>query len=161
MAKEKEIKTNAMRILDKLGYEYQTYTYENDGTCVDGEKVAMLLNEDPEQVFKTLLTRANNNYYVFVVPVKYELDLKKCAKAVNEKSVEMVHVKELFNLTGYVRGGCSPIGMKKDFKTTFHETCDLFDTIIFSGGKIGIQIEMKVSDLHKFNHFQFADITKE
>lgn len=161
MSKEKEIKTNAMRILDKLGIPYNSYIYENDGTCVDGEHVAELLHQDPEQVFKTLVTTANHNYYVFVVPVAHELDLKKCAKAVHEKSVEMVHVKDLMSITGYVRGGCSPIGMKKEFLTTFHETADCFDTIIFSGGKIGLQLEVKVSDLHTFEKFQFADIVKE
>ena len=156
--KEKEIKTNAMRILDKLKYEYTTHTYENDGTCVDGENVARLLNQNPAQVFKTLVTTSDHQYYVFVVPVEKELDLKKCAKAVNKKSVEMVHVKDLLNITGYVRGGCSPIGMKKEFITTFDESALLFDTIIFSGGKIGLQIQMKVEDLKKFSSFSFASL---
>ena len=160
MAKEKELKTNAMRMLDKLNIPYKTYTYENDGTCVDGLSVATMLNQDPEQVFKTLVTKANTNYYVFVVPVAYELDLKKCARAVNEKSVEMIHVKDLVTITGYVRGGCSPIGMKKEFVTTFHETAEIFDSIIFSGGKIGLQLEVSVNDLHSFPKFQFKDIVK-
>ena len=161
MAKEKELKTNAMRILEKLNIAYQTYTYDNDGTCVDGLTVATTLNQDPEQVFKTLVTKANGNYYVFVVPVAYELDLKKCARAVNEKSVEMIPVKDLVSITGYVRGGCSPIGMRKEFTTTFHETAEIFDSIIFSGGKIGLQLEVSVTDLRKFPKFQFADIVKD
>ncbi|MBR3840318.1 MAG: Cys-tRNA(Pro) deacylase [Erysipelotrichales bacterium] len=150
-----------MRILDKLNIAYKTYTYDNDGTCVDGLTVASMLHQDPEQVFKTLVTTANHNYYVFVVPVAYELDLKKCARAVGEKSVELVHVKDLVTITGYVRGGCSPIGMRKEFTTTFHETAEIFDTIIFSGGKIGLQLEVSVNDLRSFPKFQFADIVKE
>lgn len=157
----KETKTNAMRILDSKKIAYSTHAYENDGTCVDGETVAEMLNQDPEQVFKTIVTKSNHEYFVFVLPVKEELDLKKCAKAVGVKSVEMLHVKDLLPTTGYVRGGCSPIGMKKEFPTIFNETAILFDTIIFSGGKIGLQIEMKVEDLKTFEKFSFADIIKD
>ncbi len=154
-------KTNAVRILDQNKIKYNIHEYPHDDTCVDGINVAKLLNEDPEQVFKTLVTVSKNKqYYVFVLPVINELDLKKCAKVVNEKSIEMIHVKELLPLTGYVRGGCSPIGMKKSFKTIIHETAFLYDTIIFSAGKIGMQIEMKPNELINLINASYADIIK-
>lgn len=155
-------KTNAMRILDQANIKYNVYEYPHTDECVDGINVAKLLNEDPETVFKTLVTVSKNKqYYVFVVPVLYELDLKKCAKAVGEKAVEMIHVKELLPLTGYVRGGCSPIGMKKPFKTVLHETAMLYDNIIFSGGKIGLQIEMNPNELLELINASYYDIVKE
>lgn len=155
-------KTNAMRILDQAKIKYNVYEYPHTDECVDGINVAKLLNEDPETVFKTLVTVSKNKqYYVFVVPVMYELDLKKCAKAVGEKAVEMIHVKELLPLTGYVRGGCSPIGMKKTFKTVLHETAMLYDKIIFSGGKIGLQIEMNPNELLELINANYYDIVKE
>lgn len=154
-------KTNVMRILDQKNIKYNVFEYPHEDGMVDGENVALLLNEDPEQVFKTLVTVSKNKvYYVFVVPVKYELDLKKCAKAVGEKNIEMINVKELLPLTGYIRGGCSPIGMKKQFKTVIHETAMLFDTIIFSAGKIGYQIQMNPNDLIELINAKYEDIIK-
>lgn len=154
-------KTNAMRILDQNKINYKVYEYPHNNQCVDGLNVANLLNQDPEQVFKTLVTVSNTKkYYVFLVPVAYELDLKKCAKTVNEKNLEMIHVKDLFALTGYVRGGCSPIGMKKTFTTVIHETAYLYDTIIFSGGKIGLQIEINPDDLINLLNSKYSNITK-
>lgn len=148
--KEKEIKTNAMRMLESASISYIVHTYESEDGLIDGISVAKKCGEDPEQVFKTLVTEGDDrNYYVFVVPVENKLDLKACAKAVGVKNVEMIPQKELFPLTGYVHGGCSPIGMKKRFPTVFDETVVLFDTILVSGGKIGLQIEAKPDDLLK------------
>ena len=122
--------------------------------------MATVLNEDPNQVFKTLVTvGSNKNYYVFLVPVNRELDLKKAASSVNEKSIEMLKSKDLLPLTGYIHGGCSPIGMKKQFKTVVDKSADNFETIIFSGGKIGYQIEMTLEDLGKVITFDLAIIT--
>lgn len=125
-------------------------------------KLAAVLNENPEQAFKTLVTvgKTGKNY-VFVVPVNKELDLKKAAKAVGEKSIEMIKSKELLPLTGYVHGGCSPIGMKKFFPTTFHKTAEDFETIMFSAGKIGHQVEVKLSDVDKVIRYQIADIVTD
>lgn len=151
-------KTNAMRILDQKKINYNTYTYTNT-EAISGMEVATVLNQDPNKVFKTLVTvGASKVNYVFVVPVNCELDLKKAAKAVGEKSICMIKSKELLPLTGYIHGGCSPIGMKKQFKTVFHETASNFETIIFSGGKIGYQIEMKLEDLNKIFKFDIKDI---
>lgn len=155
-------KTNAMRILDQAKLPYEVFTYEHGKDAVDGITVANMLHQDPESVFKTLVTISNTKeYFVFVVPVAHELDLKKCAKAVGVKSVEMIHVKDINKITGYIRGGCSPIGMKKAYTTTFHETCQLFDTIMFSGGKIGCQIAMNPKDCIDLIHASCADIIKE
>lgn len=135
-------KTNAMRMLDSAKVSYETYTYESDGDF-DGQSVAKKIGKDPAQVFKTLVTASpSKNYYVFVLPVLNELDLKAAAKAVGEKSVEMIAVKDINKVTGYIRGGCSPIGMKKQFVTVIDDSCLLFDTIIFSAGKIGYQLEV-------------------
>lgn len=151
-------KTNAMRILDQKKINYNTYTYTNT-EAISGMEVATVLNQDPNKVFKTLVTvGASKVNYVFVVPVNCELDLKKAAKAVGEKSICMIKSKELLPLTGYIHGGCSPIGMKKQFKTVFHETASNFETIIFSGGKIGYQIEMKLEELNKIFKFDIKDI---
>lgn len=151
-------KTNAMRILDQKKINYNTYTYTNT-EAISGMEVATVLNQDPNKVFKTLVTvGASKVNYVFVVPVNCELDLKKAAKAVGEKSICMIKSKDLLPLTGYIHGGCSPIGMKKQFKTVFHETASNFETIIFSGGKIGYQIEMKLEDLNKIFKFDIKDI---
>ena len=140
---------------------FQEYTYEGDGTLT-GVDVAAMLGQNADQVFKTLVTVGRTGeHYVFMIPVADELDLKKAAKAVGEKSVEMVKSKDLLGLTGYIHGGCSPIGMKKFFKTTVHETAVLYDTIIFSGGKIGYQIELPLSDLEKVITLQTADVVKE
>ena len=143
MAKEKEAKTNVMRILDRERIPYRHYSYEHDGGAVDGESVAAMLGQNPAQVFKTLVTRGGNSFFVFVIPVGCELDLKAAARAVGEKSVSMLHVNELLPVTGYVRGGCSPIGMKKQFPTVVDESCLAFETMIFSGGKIGAQVDLE------------------
>lgn len=158
-----ETKTNAMRILDRAKIKYEMHTYlHTEGEAVDGMNVAKLTGQDPVKVYKTLVTRGASNpskdFYVFVIPVAKELDLKKAAKAVGEKSVEMIHVKEINGITGYIRGGCSPVGMKKQFKTTFHEDVNALDTVVFSGGKIGLQIEAAPADIIKLINGQTADI---
>lgn len=147
MSRKKETKTNAMRILDAARVDHQIHVFEADGTMT-GVEIAQMLGEEPEHVFKTLVTIGKSKeHYVFMVPVAEELDLKKAAKAAGEKSIEMVKSRELFDLTGYVHGGCSPLGMKKFFTPFIDETCILFDTILFSGGRIGTQIEMSFDDL--------------
>lgn len=154
-------KTNAMRRLDALNISYGEYTYESDG-AISGVEVARFLGQNPDQVFKTLVTVGRSGeHYVFMIPVAEELDLKKAARAVGEKAVEMVKSRELLPLTGYIHGGCSPIGMKKFFRTTVHETALLYDTIIFSGGKIGYQIELGLENLEKAIPLQTADVVKE
>ncbi len=142
-------KTNAMRILDSGKIDYNVYTYDADGDF-DGQSVAKKIGIEPERVYKTLVTAApSKNYYVFVVPVLNELDLKACAKAVGEKSVEMIQVKDINKVTGYIRGGCSPIGMKKQYKTVIDDSCLKFDAIVFSAGKIGYQVEVSPDKLVK------------
>lgn len=154
-----DFKTNVMRMLDKNKINYRHYTYA-DTEAISGIEVAQVLNQNPKQVFKTLVTVAKSKkYYVFLVPVAEELDLKKAALAVNEKSVEMIKSKELLPLTGYIHGGCSPIGMKKFFQTTIDSSSENFDTIIFSAGKIGYQVEMSLEELKKIIQFKTADIT--
>lgn len=152
-------KTNAMRILDKSKIYYKVHSYIDTG-AVSGIDVANVLNENPDSVFKTLVTvGASKNYYVFAVPVKKELNLKKAAKSVGEKNIAMIKSKELLPLTGYIHGGCSPIGMKKFFKTIFDRSAERFDTIMISGGKIGYQIEISPLDLKKVVPFEFFEIT--
>ena len=148
-----------MRILDQKKVAYNHYCYA-DTDAVNGLEVATTLGQDPNKVFKTLVTMGGKTkqYYVFVVPVNKELDLKKAALAVGEKSIEMIKSKDLLNVAGYIHGGCSPIGMKKLFKTTFHESALSFDTIIFSAGKIGYQVELSLKDLEKVIPFQVKDI---
>ncbi len=155
-------KTNVMRILDQKKIKYNSYEYSHEDGVVDGLGVATKLGQDPNKVFKTLVcvSKSKKNY-VFVVPVAHELDLKKCAKSVLEKSVEMISVKELLPLTGYVRGGCSPIGMKKSFVTVVDKTALDFDTIIFSAGKIGYQVEINPMDLNKLIRVSFESIIEE
>lgn len=155
-----EIKTNVMRILEKEGIEYIAHEYPHGKEAVDGVSVAKLLGQNPEYVFKTLVTKGSKDYYVFAIPVAEELDLKKCAKSVDEKSVEMIHVKDITKVTGYVRGGCSPIGMKKHYKTTFHITAQDIPQIIVSAGRIGSQIDLKPSELIRLTDGQCADIIK-
>lgn len=151
-------KTNVMRILDQKKINYKSYSYV-DTDAISGMEVAEVLGEDPNQVFKTLVTVSNtNNYYVFVIPVNKELDLKKAAKAVGVKSVSMLKQKDLLPLTGYIHGGCSPIGMKKSFLTTFDSSCENYETILFSAGKIGYQVEVKVSDLKSIIRLQIDNI---
>lgn len=152
-------KTNVMRILDQKKINYNTYSYV-DTDAISGMEVADVLGQNPNQVFKTLVTVSGKNInYVFVVPVNKELDLKKAAKVVGEKSIEMIKTKELLPLTGYIHGGCSPIGMKKMFKTVIDESCKNFETIIFSGGKIGYQVELKLEDIEKVIRVEYNDIT--
>ncbi len=153
------IKTNAMRILDKHNIEYKTYEYDNS-SAVSGTEVAKILNQNPDYVFKTLVTVAKSKtHYVFLVPVAAELDLKKAASSVGEKSVEMLKQKDLFGLTGYVHGGCSPLGMKKFFTTVIDISAQNQPMIIFSAGKIGCQIQTTLSDLAKALPFTLSDIT--
>ena len=160
MAKKQAVeKTNAMRKLDAMKIPFQEYTYEGDGTLT-GVDVAAMLGQNADQVFKTLVTVGRTGeHYVFMIPVADELDLKKAAKAVGEKAVEMVKSKELLGLTGYIHGGCSPIGMKKPFHTVVDETVLLCDTMMFSAGKIGYQVEMKPEDLKKMVDYDIADVT--
>ena len=153
-----EDKTNVMRILDQKKIEYKEHTYLNTG-AIGGQEVAEALGEDANRVFKTLVTVGKTgNHYVFLVPVNKELNLKKAAKAVNEKKIEMIKSKELLPLTGYIHGGCSPIGMKKFFKTTVHSTAENYDTIMFSAGKIGYQVETSLNSLKKVIRFELEDI---
>lgn len=155
---KKQEKTNVMRIFDQKNVNYKSYIYEGDGTMT-GEDVANTIGQNPNQVFKTLVTvGASKRNYVFVVPVNGELDLKRAAKAVGEKNIEMVKSKELLPLTGYIHGGCSPVGMKKFFTTTIHSTAQSFDTVIFSAGKIGYQVQVGLDELSKVIKFEIADI---
>ena len=140
-------KTNVMRVLDGKKIEYSSHSYEPDPTMT-GEEIAATLGENPDKVFKTLVTQGKSNtYYVFVIPVKGELDLKKAAAAAGEKAISMIKQKELLPLTGYVHGGCSPIGMKKQFKTFIHETALNYEKVYVSAGKVGFQIELSPADL--------------
>ena len=161
MAKQKEEKTNVMRILEQKGIPYTAHTYEHEkGVAVDGVTVARSLGQDPECVFKTLVARgASKGIYVFAIPVADSLDLKKAAKAVGEKSIEMVAVKEINTLTGYIRGGCSPVGMKKEYPTVFHETAEIIDTIMVSAGKIGYQVELAPDALIALVGASTTDVT--
>ena len=158
--KKAEDKTNAIRLAEQKKINVSIHTYSPD-QVISGMEVASVLGQNPNHVFKTLVTVGRSGmHYVFVVPVNKELDLKKGASVVNEKSVEMVKSKELLELTGYIHGGCSPIGMKKFFKTTIDESAKSFSTIIFSGGRIGLQMEMSISDLRKLISFTLANITQ-
>lgn len=151
-------KTNVMRILEQKKIAYEGHTYDST-EAISGMEVAAVLGQNPNQVFKTLVTvGTSKSNYVFVVPVCGELNLKKAAKAVGEKSIEMIKSKELLPLTGYIHGGCSPIGMKKLFRTVVHESAKECDTIIFSGGKIGFQVELTLEDLKKVIPFALDDI---
>lgn len=161
MAKQKLNKTNAMRELDAAGIEYEWAEYEYDESDLSGEHVAAYLDISEDEVFKTLVTRGDNNLLsVFVIPVAGTLDLKKAAVASGNKKVEMIHVKEINDLTGYIRGGCSPIGMKKPYPTYIDETAILFDKIYFSAGKRGMQIILDPNILAEFIEAEFADLTK-
>ena len=154
-------KTNVMRVLDQKKVPYEMYTYA-DTEAISGVEVAAVLGQNPNQVFKTLVTvGASKKNYVFVIPVCSELNLKKAAKAVGEKSIEMIKSKELLPLTGYIHGGCSPIGMKKFFTTTIDVSAKEQETIIFSGGKIGYQVEVTPENLGKVIRYEFADICEK
>lgn len=158
MAKDKNIKTNAMRILDKLNIDYECKTYECD-EFTDGISVAQKLGQDPEITFKTLVTQGKSGgYFVFVLPVAEELDLKKCARAVGEKTVEMIHVKDINKITGYIRGGCTSVGMKKQYPTVIHQSALDHDKIMVSAGKIGMQLVIAPQDLIKAANAKTDDI---
>ena len=161
MAKPKDEKTNVMRLLEQKKIPYTAHTYDHEeGEAVDGVTVARQLGQDPETVFKTLVSRGDSGgLYVFDIPVADSLDLKKAAKAVGEKSVAMLHQKELLPLTGYVHGGCSPVGMKKQYPTVFHETAEILDTILVSAGRIGFQVELAPADLIALVGGTTADLT--
>lgn len=153
-------KTNALRLLDSKKIKYEVFEYPSDGK-IDAVSVAQYLNESPKQVFKTLVTVSNNNInYVFVVPGSFELDLKKAAKLVNEKSIDMIPQKNLLPLTGYIHGGCSPIGMKKLFKTIIDESAVLYEHIYVSAGKIGMQVKISPTDLINVINGEIGDISK-
>ena len=158
---KKEEKTNVMRVLEQKGIPYTPHTYPHEeGVAVDGVTVARTMGQDPETVFKTLVARgASGGLYVFDIPIADSLDLKKAAKAVGEKAVSMLHQKELLPLTGYVHGGCSPVGMKKQYPTVFHETAEIVDTITVSAGKIGYQVELAPAALMELVGASTADLT--
>lgn len=156
--KDKDIKTNAMRFLDSKKIAYSVNTYECED-FIDGVHIAQMLGQDENMSFKTLVTKGKSGgYFVFVLPVAKELDMKKAAKAVGEKSVEMVHVKDINSVTGYIRGGCSPLGMKKQFPTVVDQSAQGFETIIISGGRLGSQIMLSPSDLVSACGGSFGDI---
>ena len=158
MAKQKEEKTNVMRVLEQKRVAYTPHTYPTDGS-IDGASVAGYLGQDPECVFKTLVARgASKGIYVFEVPVAETLDLKKAARAVGEKSIQMLHVSEINAVTGYIRGGCSPVGMKKAYPTVFHETVTDYDTVYISAGKIGAQVELAPGALLELLGAETADL---
>ena len=155
---KKQEKTNVMRILEQKKIAYKSYEYLNT-EAISGVEVATVLGEDVNQVFKTLVTvGATKAYYAFMIPVHKELDLKKAAKAVGEKSIAMIKSKELLPLTGYIHGGCSPIGMKKQFRTVIDVSASNFATILFSGGKIGYQVEVSLEDLTKVVRYDLREI---
>ncbi|MDY2889532.1 MAG: Cys-tRNA(Pro) deacylase [Candidatus Caccosoma sp.] len=150
-------KTNALRLLDASNIKYVVHEYDNNLT--NGQEIAKVLNKSEDEVFKTLVTVSNTKqHFVFVIPVNGTLNLKKAAKAVNVKSIEMIHQKELLPLTGYIHGGCSPIGMKKQFTTVIHETAQLFDAILVSAGKVGMNIEINPYELSKLVNATFNDV---
>ena len=156
----KEAKTNAMRILERAKVPYTAHEYAHEeGVAVDGVTVAASMGEDPACVYKTLVTQGHSKaYFVFVIPVAEELDLKKAAKAVGEKSLEMIHVKDINQITGYIRGGCTAVGMKKQYKTVIDASAQTLQTMIVSGGRIGSQIELTPEDLAKAANAVFAEI---
>ena len=154
-----ELKTNALRLLDKAQVPYEIHTYEA-AEAVDGVTVAVKLSRPAEQVFKTLVTGGKGGFFVFVLPAAEELDLKKAARAVGEKAVEMIPVKDINKTTGYIRGGCSPVGMKKLYPTVIHASARAWDTIIVSAGRIGLQMEVGPQALADLIHASFEDIIK-
>ncbi len=159
MAKQKEEKTNVMRVLEQKNISYTAHAYDPDAG-LDGVSVAKQLGQDPETVFKTLVARGvSGGVYVFDIPVGDSLDLKKAAKAVGEKSIAMIAQKELLPLTGYIHGGCSPVGMKKQYPTIFHETAEIIDSIMVSAGKIGFQVELEPAALMELVGASTADLT--
>lgn len=160
MAKKKDHKTNVMRLLDQAGVEYKHYCYEGSG-AVSGRDVAAVMGQNQDQVFKTLVTVGKSgDHYVFVIPVAKELSLKKAATASGEKNISMILTKELLPLTGYIHGGCSPIGMKKSLATFIDSSAADLASIIFSAGKIGYQVQVTLEDLSKVIDFQLAALTE-
>lgn len=158
MAKNKEVKTNAMRILDRMKIPYESHTYECE-EFTDALKIADMLQLPYEKVYKTLVTMGNSkNYFVFVIPIAEELDLKKAARVVGEKSVAMIHVKDINAVTGYIRGGCTAIGMKKQYVTRIDESAKELERIVVSGGRLGSQLELSPEDLKKASGAEFADV---
>lgn len=152
-------KTNVMRILEKAGVHFNTYTYDHSDGLIDGISVADKIGQPVEKVYKTLVAKGTSReYFVFIIPVAGELDLKAAARAVNEKAVEMIKVADINKVTGYIRGGCSPIGMKKEYKTVLESSCKELNTIIISAGKIGHQIELNPEDLVKLIHCKVESI---
>lgn len=161
MAKSKMVKTNAMRILDANKIEHKELSYPVDKDHVDGVTVADSIGRDYSEVYKTLVAQGHSKeFLVFVIPVNKSLDMKKAAKAAGEKNIEMIHVKDINKVTGYIRGGCSPIGMKKQYRTFVNDTAEILDTMIVSAGKIGYQVELSPKDLQKLTECKFADIIK-
>lgn len=159
---EKDKKTNAMRMLERAKIAYQTHHYECGDGKIDGVSVAQKLGQAVETVFKTLVTKgAGGDYYVFVIPVHKELDRKAAAKSVGEKTVELIRVDEINKVTGYIRGGCSPVGMKKQYRTVMDVSCQGLSQMVVSGGKIGIQVELTPADLIAVTHATTAAITAE
>lgn len=157
-----EVKTNVMRIVEQKKIKYKAHEYPHGKEAVDGVTVAAITGTDPAKVYKTLVTRgASKNIYVFVIPVAEELDLKKAAKSVGEKSIAMIHVNEITTLTGYVRGGCSPIGMKKQYPTSYHNEIEALETVMVSAGRIGYQIEIAPSELIALTRGKTADLITE
>ncbi len=157
---EKVEKTNAMRILDKQKVSYSVQTYDAADGAIDGVTVAEKIGQDPKFVYKTLVTQGKSkNYFVFVIPVEKELDLKAAAKSVGEKSVEMIAVKDINKITGYIRGGCSPVGMKKQFQTVIDASAKELDFFFVSGGKIGLQLQLNPVTLADLIHADFQAIT--
>lgn len=155
----KAVKTNAMRILDSKKVKYTMHSYDVSDDNVDGISVANKINRDVNEVYKTLVTHGTSkNIYVYVIPVHENLDLKKAAKVAGEKKIEMIHVRDINKLTGYIRGGCSPVGMKKLYKTFVNKSAESLETIIVSGGKIGYQVELSPLDLQKVINCKFEDI---
>lgn len=161
MAKQKEVKTNAMRILESMGIPFEHYTYECE-EFVDGLQIADMLGLPHEKVYKTLVTVGNSkNYFVFVIPVGEELDMKAAARCVGEKSVEMLHVKDINAVTGYIRGGCTAVGMKKQYVTRIDSSAKALEKMIVSGGRIGSQLELTPADLARAANAEFAEIVRK
>ena len=154
-------KTNVARLCDNELIEYKLLSYETNDENLDGKSVAIKLNISEDEIFKTLVTiGASGEIYVFVIPVSQELDLKKAAKACGEKSIQMLPLKNLLSVTGYVKGGCSPLGMRKQYRTFFDETIELLDIITFNAGKIGLQLQLATIDLKKLLNYEVADLSK-
>lgn len=160
MAKNTPMKTNAIRLLDAKKIEHQVYSYDAPNGFLDGISVAKATGQNVNQVFKTLVTQGSSkNYYVCVIPVACELDLKKAAKQFGEKKIEMIHAKDITKVTGYIKGGCSPIGMKKLFATAIDQKATTFETIIVSGGRVGLQMKLSVNALCELTNAQLVDLT--